>query len=117
VFDGKGEHLPHALKSHIDALTIVYTPARQTADEYILQEVETSNHPSDLTVVSNDSELICKSALHQAKTLSLKEFIQSIEKKNIQKRKRLTTSSSQEDSPYHIARLLVIFEQQLKDKN
>lgn len=117
VFDGKGDHLPYALRSHIDALTIVYTPSHQTADEYILQEVEMSNHPSTITVVSNDTELACKSALHGAQALSLKAFIHRIEKKQLQKKQRHAVTIEPQDSAQHIARLLALFEKELRDRS
>lgn len=109
IFDGAEEHL----RGHYDAIEIVYTPQRQTADEYILDEVMHTNHPAQMTVVSNDRELIGRSRQHGAKTMTLSQFINYLAKKKIKQKKSVLPFR---ESDPEIARLLAIFEKRFLEE-
>lgn len=111
VFDGSSEEIPR--KGHFDSIAIVYTPLKQTADEYILQEVEMTKHPSSITVVSNDSELTRKCSALRAKVQTLHEFLAFCHKKK--KKRSSHLKKHVHDTPYEIARLLALFEKKLFD--
>ena len=117
VFDGADIHLSHSLRAHFDAVALVYTPEHQTADEYIIQEVTESRHPSQITVVSNDRELIQKCRLHKAQAQTIETFFgMLIKKEKKQKKWQSVPGTSYSGSTSELARLLAIFEKRLKEQ-
>ena len=112
VFDGASEEMPR--QNHFQNIAIIYTSHKQTADEYILEEVEMAKRPSAITVVSSDSELTGKCKQLRAKVQTLRQFLDLCHKK---KTKRSQSQAKHpEDSPYEIARLLAIFEKKLSER-
>lgn len=67
-------------RSHIQALEIVYTERGQSADDYIVLELEYTKVPHRCTVVTSDSGLKRRSVGHGAKVISAKSFLQKLEK-------------------------------------
>ena len=114
VFDGAQPHLSYP--SHFDAITLVYTPQQQTADEYIIQEVTESHHPSTITVVSNDRELIIKCRLHKAHTQTIEDFFILLIKKEKKHKQRQSLPQTSIESSAQFNRLLTIFELRLKEQ-
>lgn len=112
VFDATDPTRPLDFLSHYDAIEIIYTTSRSTADESILQTVEQARNPLDLCIVTSDKDLSHKAKNLGAQTLSLANFLKRIAKK--QKNKRTSPTVSQ-DSPKQIDRLTKIFEQRLKE--
>jgi|SaaInlStandDraft_4_1057021.scaffolds.fasta_scaffold123560_1 predicted RNA-binding protein with PIN domain len=83
-------------KSFDGILEIVYTPHGQTADEYIIEEVQRKNKTSGpYTVVSSDKHLCMLSRHHGARTKGTESFLSWI--KNKQKKK---ASSYEEKTSY-----------------
>lgn len=108
VFDGEEE----GLTAHFDAVAIVYTSSHQTADDYILQQVQQLPYPANITVVSNDSGLIRSCRACRSHTMSLEAFMSTLVKKKKKREKPLPVF---QDSTREIARLLAIFEGKLQD--
>jgi len=112
VFDGRQKDPPEAVRSHLANLEVVYTPEGQTADDYILQEVEFSQNPSLLTIVSSDRELTGKARQRGAKTRTIEQFFSFLkgDKKSTPEKEK-----NFQDTPANIARLLKIFEEKQQD--
>lgn len=113
VFDGSDPHEKHSIKHHIGSVEIIYTPLSMTADFYIFEEIQLHKNPAHTTVVSNDQELIKRCRTLGAKTLSLTDFLSYIAKKKGKEKNSLTTSI--QETPQEISRLLKIFESKLKE--
>ncbi len=62
-------------------LEVIYTPFNQSADAYIIERVELGKDPSQISVVSNDRNLIKESSLLGALTYSFEAFLKKIEAK------------------------------------
>lgn len=112
VFDGRQKDPAEAIRGHLDQLEVIYTPHHQTADEYILKEIEDSLSPNEETVVSSDRELTGKAKQIGAHTQSIEGFLSFLTKK----RKKITVKRARPlcDSPAHIARLRKAFEEKLR---
>ncbi len=113
VFDGADEHIAYATRARFDALDIVYTTKALSADEWILDYLEQTAHPSQYTVVSNDRELLGRSKLLQAETLNLNQFMDLLQKKQARKKRAGTRVGTLKASDRELARLLLIFEKRL----
>lgn len=106
VFDGREKDPPEALLRNLRSMKIVYTPAKQTADEYILEMLEAVQNPDQEMVVSSDRELLRRAKQKGARIQTIEEFLKSLSsKKSIEERKQTQESSAE------FARLLKIFEQ------
>lgn len=78
VFDGAKEF--H--KTSFKALDVIYTPKGMSADDYILEHIESRKRQGHLYLVSND-KFLCRSAkLLKVKTLGIKQFLQFLIKRN-----------------------------------
>ncbi len=111
VFDGSKETLSYPLRAHFDAVALVYAP--QSADTYILQEVEESRHPAKITVVSSDRELTRRCSLYGAEVQTIEAFLQRL----IRKEKQRATPRPMQESSAQFARLLALFEQRLSEQD
>jgi predicted RNA-binding protein with PIN domain len=110
VFDGREKDPPVALRRNLLAMNIVYTPAHQTADDYILEMLDHCKNPADEIVISSDSELLRKAKQKGARTQTIEGFLKSLSHKKTSaspERKQSTESSSE------FQRLLKLFEQRL----
>ncbi len=107
VFDG------HEIceRSHFGDLEVIYTQG-ETADDYIIKEIENSPKPSSHTVVTSDRPLATTAKNLGAKILSIPEFLTLISKKGKKKQVEKTFT----ETPAEIKRLLAIFEKKLKDQ-
>lgn len=81
----------------LDSLEVVYTDEGQTADEYILELLEYSSRPSQITLVSDDVYLCRQAKTFGAKTIKPKDFYILLNSKNNQK------FSLDEGKPSHIS--------------
>jgi predicted RNA-binding protein with PIN domain len=114
VFDGAEENLPHPSRGHFDAIELIYTSKKQTADEYIANEVALSRTPAQITVVTNDRELAARCRLQRAKIQTIDQFLSFLTKKKLKKKKLASNRERAfRDSDPEIARLLQIFEKKL----
>ena len=107
VFDASDPSQKHDSRSHYDCLEIVYTHAKKSADDAILEAVEFSRNRANLCVVSSDKGLSLKAQALGAQILSLPEFLFFLFKKH--KKKAFNQISEYQDSPKEIERLLKIF--------
>lgn len=107
VFDASDPAQNHDTRMHLHSLEIIYTHPGKSADDAILEAVELSKTPSQISVVTSDKGLSTKAKALGAKILPLSEFFLFLQKK--QKRKTSTKSFSFKDSPWEIERLLKIF--------
>lgn len=77
-------------RSHIDSLEIIYTAVGETADELIISEVQEHPHPSQITIITRDRELISRTKRLKAHHLTPREFLQWLnsryKKRNVKKR-------------------------------
>lgn len=113
VFDANDKERSLDRRTHYDALEIIYTTSKKTADEAILERVEAVRHPATVCVVSSDKGLTSQVRALGAQVLSLSEFCLFLDKKRF---KKLNVGSQTEckDSPKEMDRLLKIFEEKYK---
>ncbi|HSX10337.1 MAG TPA: NYN domain-containing protein [Chlamydiales bacterium] len=110
VFDGAHLRDEESGLSYSSPLIIAYAPKGQTADDYIVEHIETSKNPKLITVVTNDRGLIMHAKSHGAKVQSNDAFIRWLEK-----RKKRSKEVEPKDTQQNIDRLLKIFEERLKE--
>jgi predicted RNA-binding protein with PIN domain len=112
VFDGSKEFT----KTHLEALEIIYTPPRCTADQFILEELESrSSKGAQFFVVTNDRHLGVSAKLLKARVLKVAQFLQLLVKKRAKKKEVPKMNSSKltiKDREFE--RFLKIFEERYK---
>ena len=112
IFDGSRCRDEENGISYPSPLEVVYTPKGQTADNYIIEKIETSKKQDQFTVVTNDRGLIANCRPLGAKIISNADLIRWLQKKN--KRKNKVTKITIVETKHNIDRLLKAFEQRLK---
>ncbi len=110
VFDGREKAFSYALRKHLADLELIYTPAHQSADAYILEEVERAKAPSQLTVVSSDREVIGRAKQYGANILTIEAFLSLLFDRRKKKKERNQEEKEVRESPKEIERLRKIFE-------
>jgi len=116
VFDAPAGEWHDLNRGHVHALEVVYTAKKQSADEYILQEITHCHNSSLITVVTSDRSLanLCKA--QGAHVKSIESFLTWVchkkEKKKVKKSEPIRERAFK-DSETNIARLLLIFEKKL----
>ena len=110
VFDGRHVDPSEAIRGNLADLTVIYTPKKQTADDYILQEVRGS--PEEI-VVSSDRELTGKARQLGCKTLTIEAFIDFLFKNR--KGKSSSEKKKTHDTSADIKRLQKIFEEKFRE--
>jgi predicted RNA-binding protein with PIN domain len=111
VFDGAHKRDEESGLSYSSPLIIAYAPKGQTADEYIVEKIETSKNPKLITVITNDKGLRLHAKSAGAKAQFNEEFIQWL-----LKRKKKGTQIEPKETQQNIDRLLKIFEERLKEE-
>jgi len=114
VFDGYKQNQKFSNISYYDNLKVIYTPKKQTADDYILEQIFLSEIPSQILVVTSDNLLKFKAKDMQAQTKSIESFIDWLSKKELKKKKALVEEENFVDTKKNIERLLKIFEDNIK---
>jgi len=112
-FDASDHTQEHDTRSHFDSLELIYTHAKTTADDSIVEAVEHCRNPALLCVVSSDKGVTSRSKALGAQILSLPDFLFFLFKK--QKKLKLRETSDFQDSPREMARLLKIFSESPKE--
>jgi uncharacterized protein len=115
VFDSVNTDEIEARRGHKGPLEIVYTAKKQTADDYILEEVGHRKNPRQLTVITSDRDLAGQCRLLGANTMSVEEFLDWIDAKQTAHTKRKRAEKVLKETDYHLQRLLDIFEKRLLD--
>ncbi len=110
VFDGKG--LDVSFES-FHLIQVIFTPSKMSADDYILEIVSASLHPSRVTVVSSDKNLSQQCKYFGTNTMTIKEFLKWVNKKPSKKEEEPYFDF--QDSKQNIERLNKIFEKRLKE--
>jgi len=110
VFDGKG---PDISFESFQLIQVIFTPEKMSADDYILEIVSTSLHPSRITVVSSDKSLNRQCKYLGANIMVIKEFLNWIKKRSSKRPEE--TALDFQDSKQNIERLNKIFEKRLKE--
>jgi uncharacterized protein len=106
------------VRTHFDALEIVYTAEKQSADDYIIEEMNHASSPSQETVVTSDRELASHCKALGAHVQNIESFFSWIKRKKEHKRRsHPSLQKIFQDSPSHIERLLKIFEKRLETPN
>ena len=112
VFDGAKEFT----KTHLDSMEIIYTLPNQTADDYILDDIESKPKKGyEFIVVSNDKHLCRSVKLLKAQAMKISQFLKLLVQKRIKRKTpplpsgTLCTIKNRE-----LERLLKIFEEKFK---
>lgn len=113
VFDANDKSRSLDSRSHYDALEIIYTTSKKTADEAILERMEGVRHPATVCVVSSDKGLTSQVRALGGQVLSLSEFCLFLNKKRL-KKQNLKVQSECKESPIEIDRLQKIFEERFR---
>ena len=94
VFDAQYQS-EEASRSHKLGLEILFTNARETADDFILQALKEETKPHRQTVVTSDKQLARLARRHHARTETVEEFISWLNRryKNSQRLKRSTKAT------------------------
>ncbi|PIS01893.1 MAG: hypothetical protein COT85_08115 [Chlamydiae bacterium CG10_big_fil_rev_8_21_14_0_10_42_34] len=110
VFDGAHRRDEESGLSYPSPLIVAYAPKGQSADDYIIENVESSSNPKLITVVTNDRGLARHVKSSGAKVQLNNEFIKWLNKKT--KKEEL---KEPRDSQQNMDRLLEIFEKRLRE--
>ena len=114
VFDSSDASRDLYSRGHFKDLEIIFTPKKQTADEYIESFVEEAKSPHKITVVTRDRELKEKCLVRGASVVSTKDFFSRFSKrKGNLKEKEESLRNLLKESPSQMARLIAIFEKKL----
>jgi predicted RNA-binding protein with PIN domain len=111
VFDSSEKRNSGITRKHLEGIEVIFTSEGLSADEYILEMIACSSTPQQLTIVTEDQELLRKSRSLGSLTMQIPEFLALMIKK--QRRKSKTDLQNYEDTEAHIQRLLRIFEDRL----
>lgn len=112
VFDGRVRRGEESGRSYPSPLEVVYTSTEQSADQFIIERIETSKNPRQVTVVTNDRGLIANVRSLGAKTIGNDKFIQWL----VTRKKKPALKTEIADSKQNIERLIIIFEKRLKEE-
>lgn len=110
VFDGAHKRGEESGLSYPSPLEVAYTPKGQTADQYILEQIEGLKNRRAVTVVTNDLGLRRHARCMEAKTQSNESFLSWLLKRSKMRKAKPRTIT---ESPQQIKRLLEIFEDRL----
>lgn len=113
IFDGARCREEESGISYPSPLEVVYTPKRQTADNYIIEKIEGGKKQDQFTVVTNDRGLIANCRPLGAKIISNTEFLAWLQKKT--KKKNKVAKISIVETKQNLDRLLKAFEEKLKE--
>lgn len=119
VFDGRHRRDEQSGLSYKSPLIIAYSHSGETADQFILSQLETATTPSQITVVTDDRFLASSARGLGAKTLELKTFLAQLEKKHAHRRQNKEDRLEQrplKESKHQTERLIKIFEERLSKK-
>ena len=114
VFDGKHRQDEESGLFYPSPLEAAFAPKGQTADHYILEQLEMEKRRSLITVVTDDKSLMRQARALGAHVQSNGSFVRSLEGKRLKKKKKQVEPK---ESQKNIDRLLKIFEDKLKEEN
>ncbi len=98
VFDSK--YFPGGSeKSNFDNLEIIFTSAGDTADQLIIEHLDSAKDPFNETVVTSDKKLAWYARRCSAKTISVEEFIDWLNRRFRNKLKQQKNETKDEKYP------------------
>jgi predicted RNA-binding protein with PIN domain len=109
VFDGAHKRDEESGLSYPSPLIVAYAPKGQSADEYIIEQLDRAPNSKRIVVVTNDRGLGRHAVSAGAKVQQNGEFIEWLNKK-----KKRKTPLEVKETQQNIDRLLKIFEDRLK---
>ncbi len=112
VFDGAHRRDEESGLSYSSPLIIAYAPKGQSADDYIIEQIQTASNPKEFVVVTNDKGLTLHAQSAGAKVQENRDFIEWLHKK-----KKKTKMIEPKETQQNIDRLIKIFEERLKHRN
>ncbi len=101
-------------KTYFDSLEIIFTAKGETADELILKEIKNSNNPQLYTVITSDKGLASQIKSCHAKTQSIENFIDELNRRYRNKIRR--SAHPKETKKVREARVIEKLKEQCKDK-
>ncbi|MES2274345.1 MAG: NYN domain-containing protein [Chlamydiota bacterium] len=110
VFDGAHRKDEESGLSYPSPLIVAYTAKGETADVYIVEHIERSRTPKQITVITNDRGLSLHAGAAGAKVQSNADFIDYLKKKGA---KNKDQKIAPRETKQNIDRLLKIFEERL----
>lgn len=110
VFDGAHKRDEESGLSYPSPLIVAYAPKGQSADEYIIEQLDRAPNPKQIVVVTNDRGLERHAKSAGAKVQENGEFIEWLNK-----RKKRKSPLEVKETQQNIDRLLKIFEERLKN--
>lgn len=113
VFDGKHRRDEESGRSYEEPLEIIYAPSGQSADNYIVEKLQSLKNPKDAIVVTNDKGLSLHARALKAQIMDNDSFLSFILSRMSPKKKTKKTK----DSPQNIERLSKIFEERFKERS
>lgn len=115
IFDGRSDFkdLSH---STFQAITVIYSIDGQTADEYILHEVEASPQPQQIVVVSSDKRLVKSAREHGAKSESVEKFFDYLRQRVEKARRQSSTGPDLAKDIPHFDYYLTTFEERARQQ-
>jgi predicted RNA-binding protein with PIN domain len=108
VFDGSRRGDEESGLSYQSPLNIAYAPKGQSADEYIVEQIQSIHNRKTLTIVTNDKGLARHAKAAGTHTQSNRAFLSWLVEKAETKK---TKQRPLKESPKQIERLTKIFEQ------
>lgn len=114
VFDGTHRKDEETGLSYKSPLVIAYAHKGQSADAYIVEQIELSAHPRQITVITNDRGLALHARSHGSKIQSNESFIRFLKKKS--DKKKAKAKPEVKETRHNIQRLLKIFEEKLDNE-
>lgn len=112
VFDGKDMPKGSYTRGNWRDVELIYTHHGLSADDYILEYVESFKKPKMITVVTSDRQLAGRVGMCGSNVMSIEEFMQYLLKKTKPKTKE---KPAFREAGFHFERLLRIFEEKLKE--
>lgn len=117
IFDAAVDKHQEFSRHHRKHLEIIYTSAKQSADECILTLLEETRKPHGYMVITSDRELKSRAKALGANTQTIDEFLTELSGKTKKKQKKRQEAQqvTVKDSPQNIERLRKIFEERLRE--
>lgn len=115
VFDGTNRNDEESGLSYKSPLTIAYASKGQSADAYIVEQIEFAANPKLITVVTDDQGLTRHARSHGAKAQSNSAFLSFLKRKS--DKSKLKTKPEVTETPQNIRRLIQIFEERMETQD
>lgn len=115
VFDGTHRRDEESGLCYKSPLIIAYASKGQSADTYIVEQIELAQNPRQITVITDDQGLTRHARSHGAKAQSNSAFLLFLRKKS--EKSKIKTKPEVNESPQNIRRLIQIFEERMQNED